>query len=283
MTIRTIYKQREWLKLGDQIEASQLGDIISEKNILQNQPTGKDLQLEIISRANHQRIFEIKNLLTLCCLEWYEFDIQNDLDYCTLPRAEQLKKMWETSDIGSFRGDNKFSESFQIKALFFYYKYLKKLLRRPNFRIYVLKDNDEAVALQCATVGLEKGTITGVREFAYILPNYLKQMVENYQGKQLPSLVLYDLISDWFSECAVEQEKIVTGKNMLRHIKTYITYLGFIPKFIDENHIFLKKDRRNPVSKIDLHSIYNAYQETGTILPTKHERSAGLKKRIRKF
>lgn len=73
------------------------------------------------------------------------------------------------------------------------------------------------------------------------------------------SNVIYDNISEWFDEEKVQIERTATGRNMIKNIKIYILKKGFVPEKYDDARIYLKKERNENRSKIELKKIYEEY------------------------
>ena len=141
---------------------------------------------------------------------------------------------------------------------------IKSKNKDKQTRYYILMDEDKVIAFQTAQVRKENNRIEGWRNFAYTENDYKGKSGEVLytSGKVkigILSNLIYENITEWFTEENVEIEKTATGKNMLKNIKIYILKKKFIPESIDNTRVYLIKDYKDIKQKSELKHIYEKY------------------------
>ena len=160
--------------------------------------------------------------------------------------------------------DSKYLENDTAERIKFAINSINSKDENKKTRYYILVDDERVVAFQTAQVREEDGIIEGWRNFAYIDVQYRgkkNDVIDSY-GKHkrgLVSNVIYDNISKWFDEEKVQIERTATGRNMVKNIKVYIIKKGFVPEKYDDTRIYLKKERNENRSKMELKKIYEEY------------------------
>lgn len=133
-------------------------------------------------------------------------------------------------------------------------------------RFYWLKDNNQVIGFQKATVEKGQNSTIGWRNLAFTDPQYAGKIVErkNQKGQKekiFVSSLLYEEIDKWFKESGVTIERTITGVHMLSNIQLYMIGLGFIPKGKQDDMIYFQKDKNRPYAKPVLKKIYQMYEE----------------------
>lgn len=141
---------------------------------------------------------------------------------------------------------------------------IKSKNKDKQTRYYILMDEEKVIAFQTAQVRKENNRIEGWRNFAYTENDYKGKSGEviDTSGKLkigILSNLIYENITEWFTEENVEIEKTATGKNMLKNIKIYILKKKFIPESIDNTRVYLIKDYKDIKQKSELKHIYENY------------------------
>lgn len=217
-------------------------------------------KIEIISNCKSDKFEQLKELI-----KQFAIDIFIVQKYNLANESYKIKEEY-ISEYNKYLSaeDSKYLENDIAERIKFAINSIKSKDENKKTRYYILVDAERVVAFQTAQVREEDGIVEGWRNFAYLDGQYrgkINDVIDSY-GKHkrgLVSNVIYDNISEWFDEEKVQIERTATGRNMIKNIKIYILKKGFVPEKYDDARIYLKKERNENRSKIELKKIYEEY------------------------
>ena len=217
-------------------------------------------KIEIISNCKNDKFEQLKELI-----KQFAIDIFIVQKYNLANESYKIKEEY-ISEYNKYLSaeDSKYLENDIAERIKFAINSIKSKDENKKTRYYILVDAERVVAFQTAQVREEDGIVEGWRNFAYLDGQYrgkINDVIDSY-GKHkrgLVSNVIYDNISEWFDEEKVQIERTATGRNMIKNIKIYILKKGFVPEKYDDARIYLKKERNENRSKIELKKIYEEY------------------------
>lgn len=213
------------------------------------------LQIHIVDGTNTTDFEQLKTLKKKLMIDSY---IRNDLKFFNLNREEQNKiinsaiEILDNPNLDSVDLTSDDIEKIQ-KAINEKIDFLKEDVTNPDYRYYVLKDEDRVVAFQEVYIneGEEKEKIEGHIAGSYTEPEYrTKGDVITISGERKEGSFSKILIEDakkWFSEKGVTHEEIGAGENVFYNMETYIVKWGFIPDERINGTIFMVRDVNNPI------------------------------------
>lgn len=217
-------------------------------------------KIEIISNCKSDKFEQLKELI-----KQFAIDIFIVQKYNLANESYKIKEEY-ISEYNKYLSaeDSKYLENDIAERVEFAINSINSKDENKKTRYYILVDDERVVAFQTAQVREEDGIVEGWRNFAYLDGQYrgkINDVIDSY-GKHkrgLVSNVIYDNISEWFDEEKVQIERTATGRNMIKNIKIYIMKKGFVPEKYDDARIYLKKERNENRSKIELKKIYEEY------------------------
>ena len=217
-------------------------------------------KIEVLNNCNSYKFKQLIDLIREFAIDVFmvqKFNLINDSNVKKEEYINNYKNYLSDKDIQNLEKDIQDRIEFTTNAI-------KGTNKDKQTRYYILIDEENVIAFQTAQVRKVNNRIEGWRNFAYTKEDYKGRVgkVTDTLGNTKEGIwsnLIYENITEWFSEENVEIEKTATGKNMLKNIKIYVLKKGFIPENKDSARVYLIKDYKKIKKKSELKEVYEKY------------------------